>query len=106
MPVIHAICQEACVCRAVTDVLELKTLRIAGAFQPMHFIMLFDELDTDMDMEDGHCSRSAQLLEIGILDHIETVERISAEALQCSTQHVCAITSIQPYELKTPRAMD
>lgn len=58
MPVIHAICQEA--------------------FQPMHFIILFDELDTDMDMEDGLTLQ--QLLEIGILDHIETVERISAEA--------------------------
>jgi dynein heavy chain len=58
MPVIHAICQEA--------------------FQMMHFIMLFDELDTDMDMEDGLTLQ--QLLEIGILDHIETVERISGEA--------------------------
>jgi len=58
MPVIHSICQEA--------------------FQPMHFIMLFDELDTDMDMEDGLTLQ--QLLEIGILDHIETVERISGEA--------------------------
>ena len=44
----------------------------------MHFIMLFDELDTDMDMEDGLMLQ--QLLEIHILDHIETVERISSEA--------------------------
>ncbi|CAE8623425.1 unnamed protein product [Polarella glacialis] len=58
MPVIRALCQEA--------------------FQNMHFVALFDELDTDMDMEDGLTLQ--QLLEIGILDHIETLERISAEA--------------------------
>jgi len=58
MPIILALCQEA--------------------FQAMHFINLFDELDTDVDMEDGLSLQ--QLLEIGILNHIDTVERISGEA--------------------------
>eukprot|EP00931_Biecheleriopsis_adriatica_P034701 TRINITY_DN20021_c0_g4_i1.p1 TRINITY_DN20021_c0_g4~~TRINITY_DN20021_c0_g4_i1.p1 ORF type:complete len:4150 (-),score=1074.99 TRINITY_DN20021_c0_g4_i1:152-12580(-) len=58
MPVIRALCQEA--------------------FQPMHYAALFDELDTDMDMEEGLTLQ--QMLEIGILERIDVVERISAEA--------------------------
>jgi dynein heavy chain len=58
MPVINALCQEA--------------------FQPMHYLLLFDELDTDVDMDDN--LSLSLLLDNNILDHIETVERISAEA--------------------------
>ena len=58
MPVINALCQEA--------------------FQPMHYLLLFDELDTDVDTDDN--LSLSLLLDNNILDHIETVERISAEA--------------------------
>ena len=44
----------------------------------MHFVVLFNELNTDMDMEYGRILQ--QLREIGILDHIETMEFISSEA--------------------------
>ncbi|CAE7917845.1 DNAH3, partial [Symbiodinium sp. KB8] len=58
MPVIRALCQEA--------------------FEPRHFSDLFEELRMDMDMEDGITLQ--QMLEIGILDHIDTLERISVKA--------------------------
>ena len=43
----------------------------------MHFVVLFDELNTDMDMEYGRILQ--QLREIGILVHIETMEFTSSE---------------------------
>ncbi|CAL1158737.1 unnamed protein product [Cladocopium goreaui] len=58
MPVIRALCQEA--------------------FEPRHFSDLFEELRLDMDMEDGITLQ--QMLEVGILDHIDTLERISVKA--------------------------
>ncbi|CAJ1364386.1 unnamed protein product [Effrenium voratum] len=58
MPVIRALCQEA--------------------FEPRHFADLFEELRMDMDMEDGITLQ--QMLDVGILDHIDTLERISVKA--------------------------
>ena len=58
MPVIRALCQEA--------------------FEPRHFSDLFEELKMDMDMEDGITLQ--QMLDVGILDHIDTLERISVKA--------------------------
>eukprot|EP00929_Paragymnodinium_shiwhaense_P038466 TRINITY_DN20312_c0_g5_i1.p1 TRINITY_DN20312_c0_g5~~TRINITY_DN20312_c0_g5_i1.p1 ORF type:complete len:4379 (-),score=957.45 TRINITY_DN20312_c0_g5_i1:503-13639(-) len=58
MPVIENICQDA--------------------FQPMHFAKLFDELDSDLDMEDGLTLQ--QLLDNGVLKHLETLAAIGAEA--------------------------
>ncbi|CAK9060586.1 unnamed protein product [Durusdinium trenchii] len=58
MPVIRALCQEA--------------------FEPRHFADLFEELRLDMDMEDGITLQ--QMLEVGILEHIDILERISVKA--------------------------
>lgn len=58
MPIISALCQEA--------------------IEPQHFYQLFEAMDTDIDMDDGLTLQT--LLEQGVLDHIETVQRISTEA--------------------------
>jgi dynein heavy chain len=58
MPVIRALCQEA--------------------MQPRHWVTLFEEIECDTDIDDALTLQ--QLLDIGILDHIETVENISAVA--------------------------
>ncbi|CAK0848815.1 unnamed protein product [Prorocentrum cordatum] len=59
MPVVQAVCQEA--------------------FQAMHLAALFEELDVDMDIDDG-LTLQGLLQNANILNRIEIVQRISAEA--------------------------
>jgi len=59
MPVIQALCQEA--------------------IQPHHFNELFEVMDITDDMDDGDLTLQ-RMLDQGVLDHLETVERISTEA--------------------------
>ncbi len=52
----------------------------AKAFQAMHYGALFEEQDTDVDMDDG--LNLPQCLDIGVFDCIELVQLISAQALK------------------------